>query len=104
MTTTLPLPHQLQRAQSDTESSIDAFTNSEEQSQLLCDHMDHVLMHGLREFEDGYWPFVCYFTRNELVQKITRLKRVTTSLGKGKNRTALYLISGLIQDTLSGQF
>ena len=41
------------------------------------------MMHGLREFGDGYWSFVRRFTRNGLVQSITCLKRVTTSIGKG---------------------
>ena len=54
--------------------------------QLLCDHLDHILMHGLREFEEGYWPFVRYFTRSELVQRISRLRRVTTNIGKGRER------------------
>ena len=83
----LPTPppsiRKLQKAQSDIDNAIDIFTNSETQSQTLCDHLDHILMHGVREFENGYWPFVSYFTRNELVQSISDLKQVTTNVGKG---------------------
>ena len=76
---------QLQRVHSESKSSdVKAFTEAEEPAQLLCDHLDHILMHGLREFEDGYWPFVRHFTRNELVQRIRQLKRVTTSVGRGE--------------------
>jgi hypothetical protein len=77
---------ELQRVHSESASSeTNAFTEAEEQAQLLCDHLDHILMHGLREFEDGYWPFVSYFTRTELVQKIRQLRRVTTSVGRGRS-------------------
>ncbi|CAI8012510.1 Pleckstrin homology domain-containing family M member 2, partial [Geodia barretti] len=77
---------ELQRVHSESKSSdVKAFTEAEEPAQLLCDHLDHILMHGLREFEDGYWPFVRHFTRNELVQRIRQLKRVTTSVGRGRS-------------------
>ena len=37
----------------------------------------------LREYNDGYWPAVSYFTRSDAVKTINDLSKVTTGAGRG---------------------
>jgi hypothetical protein len=51
--------------------------------QALCDLLDLVLRHGLRDWHLGYWPVLREFSHSDTLQAIRTLKTVSTSLGKG---------------------
>ncbi|KAK3105695.1 hypothetical protein FSP39_003649 [Pinctada imbricata] len=50
----------------------------------LCEHLDHVFLHGLRHLHLGYWKAVSEFTRKDAVKEIKTLRNVTTDLGRSR--------------------
>lgn len=80
---------ELQHSHSDVDTANNLVANSDGAAKQLCEHLDHVLLHGLKDIERGYWLFVSYFTRTDAVRTINKLTQVTTDLGKG--RAWLYL-------------
>eukprot|EP00118_Oscarella_pearsei_P003732 m.15545 g.15545 ORF g.15545 m.15545 type:complete len:202 (+) comp26425_c0_seq1:23-628(+) len=75
----------LQKEQFSTDSpEILPLNNDHPDLQKLCEKLDHVLLHGLRGFERGYWPYVAEYTRKEEVHLIKHLSSVTTDLGRGR--------------------
>lgn len=78
------------------ESEI-VLTNSSWHCHRLCEHLDHAFLHGLRHITHGYWKLVTEFTRKEAVKEISRLKRITTDLGRGRAWLFLALNENLLE-------
>lgn len=52
--------------------------------QCLLDLLDHILLHGLKRVEYGYWPFVKELTHSETAKYIANHPQVTSDLDKGR--------------------
>ncbi|CAH1774955.1 unnamed protein product [Owenia fusiformis] len=50
----------------------------------LCQHLDHALLHGLKNITNGYWKLSVEFTHKDIIKEIKALKQVTTNLGRGR--------------------
>ncbi|XP_069115023.1 pleckstrin homology domain-containing family M member 2-like [Argopecten irradians] len=59
-------------------------TNNDRPCQRLTENFDHVFLHGLRHINYGYWKVVKDFTRKDAVKEISRLRNITTDLGRGR--------------------
>ncbi|XP_060083920.1 pleckstrin homology domain-containing family M member 2-like [Ylistrum balloti] len=59
-------------------------TNTDRPCQRLTENFDHVFLHGLRHINYGYWKVVKEFTRKDAVKEISRLRNITTDLGRGR--------------------
>ncbi|XP_064384212.1 pleckstrin homology domain-containing family M member 2-like isoform X2 [Halichondria panicea] len=73
-----------QSLQSDMSTVVDMVSSHHAPAQALCEHLDRVFMHGLRDSVCGYWPFVVYFTRSEAVQYLSSLSNVHLDIGRGR--------------------
>eukprot|EP00731_Ephydatia_muelleri_P015406 Em0008g1126a len=75
---------ELQKLQSTVEPPSAALPGSSPPVYSLCDHLDHVLMHGLRDYRPGYWPFVRNFSHKDIIRSISDLTQVNTDVGRGR--------------------
>ncbi|XP_069698752.1 pleckstrin homology domain-containing family M member 2 isoform X2 [Periplaneta americana] len=66
-------------------------------AQSLCHLLDLVLCHGLRDVHRGYWPIVREYSHSDTVRIIQTLKRISTSLGKGRAWLYYTLTEGSLQ-------
>ncbi|KAL8593876.1 hypothetical protein ACOMHN_023792 [Nucella lapillus] len=58
--------------------------NNDRQCHKLCENLDHVFLHGLRQHSHGYWKVVTEYTHKNAVREIKNLRNVTTDLGRGR--------------------
>ncbi|KAJ8320707.1 hypothetical protein KUTeg_002294 [Tegillarca granosa] len=73
----------VQECCSNTENPV-ILSNNSWQCHKLCEHFDHVFLHGLKHIGHGYWKVVTEFTRKNAIKEIKRLQNVTTDLGRGR--------------------
>ncbi|XP_076357921.1 pleckstrin homology domain-containing family M member 2-like isoform X2 [Tachypleus tridentatus] len=65
---------------------------------FLCERLDKLFLHGLKQLQWGYWSFVQEFCHQDTREYLKTLELVTTSLGRGR----AWLFHALNESTLEG--
>ncbi|XP_063409233.1 pleckstrin homology domain-containing family M member 2-like isoform X1 [Mytilus trossulus] len=72
-------------------------TSDDRPARKLLEHLDHVLLHGLRHITNGYLKIVSEFSTKSTVKDIKRLANVSTDLGRGRAWLSIALNEGLME-------
>ncbi|KAK3721614.1 hypothetical protein QZH41_008291, partial [Actinostola sp. cb2023] len=65
--------------------------------QCLLDLLDHIMLHGLDNVENGYWLFVLKLTHSATVKIISKHPQVTNALDKGRVWVFVAVCEGLLE-------
>ncbi|XP_059157608.1 pleckstrin homology domain-containing family M member 2-like [Physella acuta] len=72
-------------------------SNGDRPCHKLCEHLDHALLHGLKQVTHGYWRVVKQLSHKGMVRDIDMLINVTTDLGRGRAWMFASLNEGLLE-------